>query len=122
MAGGFGQPDVARDVGREDLAAEERFTSQIGLVGEHWAAVWRLWLGDSDLDPAGHFRSDLPPEFWLGCGMPGSASIRPTPEGHFEFTEDGQPAVIVPCYDGLPSILDGTPERHVEHLVDLVAV
>ncbi len=106
----------------EDMAAEERFASQIGLVGEHWGAVRRLWLNDSDLDPAGHIRSDLPPEFWLGCGMPGSADIRPTPEGLFEIAEDGQPAVIVPCYDGLPSILDATPERHVEQLVDLIAV
>ena len=105
----------------EDLTTEERFASQIELVREHWAAVRRLWLGDSDLDPSGHIRSQLPPEFWLGCGMPGLANIRPTPDGRFEFAEDGQPAIIVPCYDGLPFILDANPERHVEQLVDLIA-
>ena len=106
----------------EHLAAEERFASQIGLVGEHWSSVRHLWLNDSDLDPTGRIRSDLPPEFWLGCGMPGSGTIKPTADGQFEFAEDGEPATIVPCYHGLPSILDATPERHVEQLVDLIAV
>ncbi len=106
----------------EDLATQEWFASQLELVREHWTAVRRLWLDDSDLNPSGHVRSDLPPEFWLGCGMPGLASIRPIRRGLFEFAEDGQPAIIVPCYDGLPGILDANPERHVEHLVDLVAV
>ena len=106
----------------EDLAAEERFASQLELVREHWSSVWHLWLNDSDLDPAGHIRSDLPPEFWIGCGMPGSSNIRPTRDDRFEFAEDGQPAIIVPCCDGLPFILGANPERHVEQIVDLVAV
>ncbi len=106
----------------EDLAAEERFASQLELVREHWSSVRRLWLSDSDLDPAGHIRSQLPPEFWLDCGMPGLSNIRLTPDGRFEFVEDGQPAIIVPCYDRLPFILDANPERHVEQIVDLVAV
>ena len=104
----------------EDMAAEERFASQLELVREHWAAVRRLWLNDSDLDPAGNIRSDLPPEFWIGAGMPGSANVRHTEKGLFEFAEDGQPAIIVPCYDGLPFILDANPERHIEQLIDLV--
>ena len=106
----------------EDLAAEERFASQHELVRKHWSSVRRLWLNDSDIDPAGHIRSDLPPEFWIGCGMPGSANVRHTEKGLFEFAEDGQPAIIVPCYDGLPGLLDANPERHVEQLIDLVAV
>ncbi len=106
----------------EDMAAEERFASQLGLVREHWAAVRDLWLNDSDLGPAGHIRSDLPPEFWVGCGMPGSANIKPTSDDRFEFAENGQPAIIVPCYDTIPGILDANAEAHVEHLIDLVAV
>ena len=106
----------------EDMAAEERFLSQIGLVGEHWAAVRRLWLGDSDLDPGAGIRSELPPDFWIGCGMPGFAGIKPTDEGRFEFAEDGLATVIVPAYDTIPGNLDASTARHIEHLVDLVAV
>jgi hypothetical protein len=106
----------------EDLATQGRLASQLDLVRGHWGSVRRLWLTDSDLDPAGHIRSDLPPEFWVGCGMPGSANIKPTSDDRFEFAENGQPAIIVPCYDGLPGLLDANPERHVEHLIDLVAV
>ena len=93
----------------EGLAEEERFFSQLELVRKHWAAVRRLWLNDSDLDPDGHIRSQLPPEFWIGAGMPGLATIRPIRGGRFEFAEDGRPAIIVPCYDGLPFILDANP-------------
>ncbi len=106
----------------EGLAAEGRFASQIELVREHWASVRRLWLNDSDLNPGGHIRSQLPPEFWIGCGMPGLATIRSTRDSRFDFVEDGQPAVIIPCYDTIPGNLDANAERHVEHLVDLVAV
>ena len=106
----------------EDLAAEGRFVSQLELVREHWAAVRRLWLNDSDLDPASHIRSELPDDFFLGCGMPGSGTIKPTDAGQFEFVKDGCPAVIVPAYDTIPGLLGTSPERHVEHLVDLVAV
>ena len=106
----------------EAACAEQRFDSQLGLVREHWASVRRLWLSDSDLDPGGHIRSSLPPDFWIGAGMPGLADVKPTRDGRFEFTEDGRVAVIVPCYDPIPGMLDANPERHVEHLVDLVAV
>ena len=106
----------------EAHAADHRFEAQIALVRQHWEAVRCLWLDDSDLDPAGHIRSQLPREFWLDCGMPGLANIKLTRDGRFEFAEDGQPAIIIPCYDGLPFILDANAERHVEHIVDLVAV
>ena len=106
----------------EQMATEGRVTSQLELVREHWAAVRRLWLGDSDLDPGGYIRSELPTNFWLGCGMPGSGTIKPTEGGQFEFAEDGCPAVIVPAYDTVPGLLDANPERHMEHLVDLIAV
>ena len=106
----------------ESHAADSRFEAQIALVRQHWGAVRRLWLSDSDLDPAGHIRSQVPSEFWLDCGMPGLANIRITPDGRFEFAKDGQPAIIVPCYDGLTFILDANPECHIEHLIDLIAV
>ena len=106
----------------EDLAAEGRFVSQLALVREHWASVRRLFLNDSDLDPGADTRSNLPPEFWLGCGMPGLAPVKPTRDGHFEFAEDGTAALIVPIYDIDPWLLDANAERHVDHLIDLVAV
>ena len=106
----------------EDMAAEEREASQIALVREHWSSVQSLWLDGSDLDPAGHIRSELPDDFFVGCGMPGSGTIRPTNDGQFEFAEDGQPAVIIAAYDTVPGILGTNPERHIEHLIDLVAV
>ena len=106
----------------ETLAADEHFDRQLELVREHWGSVRHLWLDDPELPAGGKFRSHLPPDFWIGCGMPGIASIKPTDDDRFEFAEDGRTALIVPCYDGLPGLLDANPERHVEHLVDLVAV
>ena len=103
----------------EDVAAEDRFDRQIELVREHWLAVRHWWLGTTD---AAQTTSDLPADFLLGCGMPGIASIKPTEGGSFEFTEDGLTALIIPAYDTIPGNLDANPERHVEHLVDLVAV
>ena len=105
----------------EDLAAEGRFVSQLELVREHWAAVRRLFLDDSDLDPAADIRSNLPAEFWLDCGMPGLATVSKFAD-RFEFAADGRPAIIVPCYDTLPDLLQADPERHIAHLIDLVAV
>ncbi len=107
---------------KQDVAAEGRFGRQIELVREHWAAVRRLWLDAPDAAGARALRTSLPADFWIGCGMPGLAKIRPTRDGHFEFAEDGRPAIIVPSYDTIPGMLDANPERHVEHLVDLVAV
>ena len=106
----------------ETLATVERFDRQIALVREYWAAVRYFWLEDPDVPAARKLRSELPQEFYIGAGMPGLATIRPTRDGRFEFAEDGERAVIVPCYDTIPGILDANPERHVEHLVDLVAV
>jgi len=103
----------------EALVQDHRFDRQLQLVDEHWCAVRRLWLVDVN---AARIKSDLPEDFLLGCGMPGIASIKPTTGGKFEFTEDGLTAVIVPVYDTIPGNLDANPERHVEHLIDLVAV
>ncbi len=106
----------------EELAAEQRFDSQIALVRQHWAAVRHLWLDDPDVLAARKLRADLPRDFWIGAGMPGLATIRPIRDGRFEFAEDGLTAVIIPAYDTIPGNLDANAERHVEHLVDLVAV
>jgi hypothetical protein len=65
---------------------------------------------------------DLAPDFWFGTGLPGLADIRLTRDGRFELAEGGRPALIIPAYDCLPSMLDANPKRHVEELRDLVAV
>ena len=106
----------------EAFSRDRRFDHQVELVRQHWTAVRRLWLGDSEGPDAGTFRSDLPSDFWTSCGMPGLATIKLTGAGRFDFAEDGRPAVIIPCYDTIPGLLDANPERHVEHLVDLLAV
>ena len=108
--------------GIEQMVAQGRFDRQLALVREHWASVRRLWLNDSALSPGAKIRSELPPDFWIGCGMPGFAGIKPTDEGRFEFAEDGLATVIVPAYDTIPGNLDANPERHVDHLRDLVAI
>ena len=106
----------------EALATDQRFDHQLALVREHWSAVWHLWLDDPDTAGARALRASLPEEFYIGAGMPGLATIKITGAGRFEFTEDGLTAVIVPAYDTIPGNLDANAERHVEHLVDLVAV
>ncbi len=106
----------------EALAADQHFDSQIALLREHWCSVRRLWLDSADCRAGATLRSSLPRDFWIGAGMPGLASIRPIRGGRFDFAEDGLTALIVPCYDGLPCLLDANPERHVEELRDLVAV
>lgn len=108
--------------GTEKMVAEGRLDHQLALLREHWASVPRLWLGGSELPDVGKFRSDLPDNFVLGCGMPGLARIKLADVGKFEFTENGLTALIIPCYDTIPSLLDANPERHVEELRDLVAV
>ena len=105
----------------ETLAADRRFDLQLQLVREHWRAVRRLFLEGPESRAGARFRSDLPPEFWLGCGMPGLATVSKFGD-RFEFTEHGRTAVIIPAYDTDPWLLDANAERHVEHLVDLVAV
>ncbi len=106
----------------ETLAEAERFDSQIALLREHCASVRYFWLEDPDVPAARKLRSERPEEFYIGAGMPGLAPIRPTRDGRFEFADDGRGAVIIPCYDTIPGMLDANAERHVEHLVDLVAV
>ncbi len=108
----------------EVLASDQHFDRQLALVREHWTSVRCLWL-----DSAGAVRlgPDLTSDFLLGCGMPGIAHIKPARDGRFAFaetsvTEISATAVIIPCYDTIPGILDANPERHVDHLVDLVAV
>ena len=107
--------------GIEKMVAEGRFDRQLEMVREHWSAVRRLWLGDPELRDVAKFRSYLPLDFWIGCGMPGIATVTAL-GGSFEFADNGRPAIIVPAYDGLPSLLDANPERHVEELRDLIAV
>ena len=106
----------------EQMVAEGRADRQLALVGEHWAAGRRLWLSDSDLDPGAKIRSELPPDFEIGCGLPGLADIRPIRVGRFGFAVDGKTALIIPAYHVIPGNLDANPAAHVEHLVDLVAV
>ncbi len=52
----------------------------------------------------------------------GIASIKDINDGRIEFTEVGLTTVIIPAYDTIPGNLDANAERHVEHLIDLVAV
>ena len=104
------------------LVRDQRFDCQIQLVREHWTSVRRLWLDSAVPSGTTRITSDLPADFLLGCGMPGIADIKPTDDGHFEFTEDGLTAVVIPAYDTIPGNLGANPERHVEHLLDLVAV
>ena len=106
----------------EALAEAERFDCQIALVRVYWASVQHLWLGNSEGPDGGTFRSDLPDDFMPGCGMPGIASIKFTHNGLFEFAEDGLTTIIIAAYDTIPGNLDANPERHVDHLVDLIAV
>ena len=106
----------------ERLARDQRFDRQIALVREHWTSVRRLWLDSAVPSGATRIKSDLPDDFLIGAGMPGVASIKDTDDGLFEFAEDGLTMVIIPAYDTIPGMLDANAERHVEHLVDLVAV
>ncbi|MEE8534659.1 MAG: hypothetical protein V3S45_01360 [Kiloniellales bacterium] len=113
---------TAAPVTLETLATVERYYHQIALVRAHWGSVRRRWIDTPDPLRAARLGPDLPPDFWFGGGMPGLASVGKFADGCFEFTEDGRPAVIIPCYDTIPGMLDANAERHAEHLVDLVAV
>ena len=107
----------------QDCVRDHRLDRQIEFVREHWTAVRRLWLEKAEPpEVLRSIRSNLPDDFLIGCGMPGIASIKPTDNILFEFAEEGATAVIIPAYDTIPGNLDANPERHVEHLVDLVAV
>ncbi len=106
----------------EALAADQHFDFQIELLREHWCSARHLWIDTPDPLKAARLGPDLAPDFWFGAGLPGLAPIRPTGAGRFEFSGGGRPAVIIPCYDTIPGMLDANAERHVEHLVDLVAV
>lgn len=115
------------------LVRDQRFDCQLALVRQHWASVRHLWLSDPEPHAADHarflqapdigkFQSQLPPNFWIDCGMPEIASIKPTRDGRFEFAEDGLTAVIIPTYDTIPGLVGAHAERHVDELRDLVAV
>ena len=107
----------------QDGLRDYRLECRLQLVREHWSSVRRLWLEDADVgEGLRHVRSKLPDDFLLGVGMPGIASIKPINDGRFEFAEDGLTAVVIPAYDTIPGNLDANAERHLEHLVDLVAV
>ncbi len=106
----------------ELMVAQGHFDRQLALVKEHWTSVRQLWLGNSEHPDVKKLRSSLPDGFLLGCGMPGLATIRPAHDGRFEFTENGLTALIIPLYDTIPGNLDANAERHLEHLIDLVAV
>ncbi len=107
----------------EKLVAQGRFDHQFTLVRAHWSSVRCLWLTDSDLYPGNKIRSELPAEFWIGCGVPGIANIKLADVGRFEFAGVGNlTAAVIPVYDGLPALLGTNAARHVEELRDLVAV
>ena len=106
----------------EALAEDQYFDDQIALVREHWRSCRRLWLDTEDPLRVARLGPNLPHDFWMTAGLPGLAPVRPVRNGRFEFTEGGRPAVIIPAYDGLPGLLNANAERHVEALVDLVAV
>ncbi len=107
--------------GLEKMVAEGRLDRQIAMVSEHWASVQRLWLAPDPLKVA-RLGPELAPDFWFGAGMPGLAPVRQTRGDRFEFADNGKPAIVIPCYDTIPGLLDANPERHVEELRDLVAV
>ena len=108
--------------GLDALARDHHFDRQVDLVRQHWASVRRLWLGNSEGHDVVSFRSELPEEFYIGAGMPGLATVKLTGAGRFNFADSGLTAVIIPCYDTIPGLLDANAEAHVEHLVDLLAV
>ncbi len=110
------------NAGIKALVAQGRFDNQLQLVREHWRSCRHLWIHTPEPLRAARLGDDLLPDFWWGCGLPGLAPIKPICDGLFEFTEDGQAAVIIPAYNGHPGFLDATPERHLEELGDLVAV
>ena len=106
----------------EVVASDHHFDSQVALVREHWQAVRRLWLGGGG---AAVLELDLPDDFLLGCGMPGIAHIEPAAGGRFAFAETSTVignVAIIPAYDTIPANLDANPQRHVDHLIDLIAV
>ncbi len=106
----------------EKLVAQGRFDHQIALVREYSSAVRRLFLDTPEPLRAARLGRDLTPDFWFGCGIPGTADIKTDLNGRFEFAEDGRAALIVPAYDVIPGMLDTNAERHIEELRDLVAV
>ena len=108
--------------GIEQMIAEGHLDRQLLLVGEHWTAVRRLWLDTPEPLKVARLGDGLPYDFWFGAGLPGLGNIKPIRDSKFEFADNGRPAIIVPAYDYLPSMLGANPKRHVEELRDLVAV
>ena len=108
--------------GIEQMIAEGHLDRQLLLVGEHWTAVRRLWLDTPEPLKVARLGDGLPYDFWFGAGLPGLGNIKPIRDGKFEFAEGCLPALIVPAYDTIPGNLDTNPQRHVDHLLDLIAV
>jgi hypothetical protein len=106
----------------EVIAEQGRFDRQLALVRDHWRSCRRLWLDHKEPLRAARLGDEVAPDFWVGAGLPGLATIRSTRDGRFDFANDGLTAVILPCYDCIPGMIDANAERHVGHLVDLVAV
>jgi len=104
------------------MVAEGRHDRQVALLGEHLASVRRLWVDTPNPLQAARLGPDIAPDFWFGTGLPGIATVRPTDVGKFDFASAKAEVVIIPVYDCIPGTLDANLERHVEHLVDLVAV
>ena len=104
------------------LVREHRLDCQLALVREHWRSCRHLWLDHKKPLKVARLGDDLPPDFWWGAGLPGLAPIKPIRGGRFEFAEGSRSALIVPCYDTIPGMLDANAQRHVEELRDLVAV
>ncbi len=99
---------AAMSAGIEKMVAEGRTDRQIALVREHWTAARHLWLDTPDPLRVARLGDDLAPDFWIGTGLPGLASIKLTAGGKFEFAENGLTAIIVPCYDCIPAMVDAS--------------
>ena len=107
--------------GITQMVAEGHVDSQFALVREHWTAARHLWLDHAEPLRSAGLGGDLPPDFWFGVGLPGIGSVAALGD-RFEFTDNGKTAIIIPVYDAIPGMIDANPERHVDALVDLVAV
>lgn len=105
----------------QDGLHDHLLESQIQLMREYWSSVRHLWLGMSNLTPPGELLGGLPGDFWTGVGMPGLGTVTKS-VGRFEFSDNGEPAIILPCFNTIPGNVVASARGHVEHLVDLVAV
>ena len=65
---------MAPVAGIEQMVAEGRADRQLALVGEHWPSVRRLWL-ETSTSRRREVLGEIPADFWIGCGMPGIATV-----------------------------------------------